>query len=101
MIISYNFAALREARRRGWAQIGFVTDYWSELNEKRIQELAPEWYFCDLEGLPATGHVCIAGTRTAVFEVATIDIARTLWQRGIDAVETFNVPELIEARRHG
>jgi len=98
VIISYNFAAIREVRRRGWQMVGFVMDQWSTLNERRIDELAPEWYFCDINGLPALGRIGIAGTRTAVFEVGKIEVARELWQRGVDAIETFNVNEMITAK---
>jgi len=101
VIISYNFSALQEARRKGWKAVGFVTDQWSTLNEKRIRELAPKWCFCDYEGLPDESLFYLPGTHIAVFEVPTIELARSLWKRGIDAVETFNIRELTEALRHG
>ena len=62
-----------------------------------IWRIAPAYLFCDVKGLPAFGHITVPGTRTVVYEVTDPALARRLFARGVDLVETFAVGEMREA----
>lgn len=94
VLISYDLDALRAARAQGWARIGAVIDHWRERKQLQLQELCPEFLFCDLDGLPRFGKLRCTPSRLAVFEVGDARTALALARRGVEFIETFAVGEL-------
>lgn len=94
VLISYELASLRAARARGWPLVGAVVDAWSETGKRELASLAPDYLFCDVQGLPAQGPLAFPKARLAVFEVAEAGLALGLAARGVELVETFAFVEL-------
>lgn len=97
VVISYSMPALAMARKLGWSRIGAVVDDWKGHQQPTVNELEPEYFFCDYETLPRYGKLEIANTQIAVYETVDPDLARKLMARGVDLVETFAIKEMIAA----
>jgi glycerophosphoryl diester phosphodiesterase len=100
-LISFSLPFLEHARAHCALPLGAVCDRWEERLEPALARLAPEFLFCDLEGLPAAGRLEHAGARIAVYEVADARTARALAARGVELVETFAIVELAAALAKG
>jgi len=98
-LISFSLPFLGHARARTSLPLGAVFDHLSDRDLRQTRELAPEFVFCDVDGLPATGPLGAEGSRLAVYEVADPGLARTLAARGVDLVETFAIGEMLAAQR--
>lgn len=96
VIISYNIEALLHVRQHyGWP-VGAVIDDWQERNGQSLEELNPQYLFCDLDSLPKKGPLKYFASRLAVFECTDPDVALALHRRGVEFVETFAIGEMLE-----
>lgn len=93
VIISFAFDALAAAKHAGW-RVGTVIEHWRERKQKALAALAPEFLFCDVNGLPWWGRLRFPGAKVVIYEVDDPDVARKLAARGADLIETFAVGEL-------
>ncbi len=98
-LISFSLPALVHARRTYALPLGAVFDRWDERHAPEMAEIAPEFLFCDLDGLPATGSLRESSRRTVIYEVADPKIALALAERGVDMVETFDILGMLAAFR--
>ncbi len=96
ILISFDCSSLIKVREAGWQQVGAVIDHWEDRTKSDIQQLKPQYVFCDVKGLPSQGNIHFPGAKTAVFEVADIILALELANRGIDMIETFAIGEMIK-----
>lgn len=94
VLISFSVRALLAARERTSIPLGAVFDRWRDRAGAEVTRLAPEYVFCDLEGLPASGELRHAGARVAVYEIGDRALARALAARGVELIETFDVAAL-------
>lgn len=94
VIISYNIESLAHVRKHYNWPVGAVVDEWDERNSKAIQELSPQYLFCDLETLPKKGRVKFFASRIAVFECTDPVVALDLYKRGVEFIETFAIGEM-------
>lgn len=93
VLISFSLEPLAAAKRAGW-RVGAVIERWRERKHPQLLQLAPEFLFCDVNGLPWWGKLRYPGARVAVYEVDDPALARKLAVRGADLIETFAVGEL-------
>jgi len=98
-LISFSLEFLATARRAHPIPLGAVFDRWDEREDQLMPEIAPEFVFVDLDGLPASGELRMPGARIVVYEVADPAVARALASRGVDMVETFQIAEMLAALR--
>ncbi|MBL8863208.1 MAG: glycerophosphodiester phosphodiesterase [Planctomycetes bacterium] len=96
-LISFDLPFLLAARRSCAVPLGAVFDRWEERERPAVAEIAPEFLFVDLDGLPTAGSIAHPGTRVAVYEVADPALARELGARGADFVETFEIGAMLAA----
>ena len=96
VLISFSLPALRVARPL-WPRIGVVTARYRQFMNASVQSLAPEYHFCDKDGLPARGFLGHEGSTLVVYEVDDAASARALALRGVAMVETFAIAELASA----
>jgi glycerophosphoryl diester phosphodiesterase len=94
-LISFDLGALAAARKQ-WAQIGVVFDYWHERKQPIVEQLRPEFLFCDVDGLPRFGSLRFDHAHVVIYEVADAALARKLVARGVDFIETFAVGEMLQ-----
>lgn len=97
-LISFSLPFLEHARAHCPLRLGAVFDRWEERLDPAVARIAPEFVFCDVEGLPASGRIAHPGARVAVYEVADPALARALGERGVELVETFRIAEMLAAQ---
>ncbi len=98
-LISFSLPALALARRKYALPLGAVFDRWEERLTPSMAEIEPQFVFCDLDGLPASGSLRDAAWRTVIYEVADPKIAIALAERGVAMVETFAIGPMLAAFR--
>jgi glycerophosphoryl diester phosphodiesterase len=98
-LISFSLPFLAEVRASHPIPVGAVFDRWSEREQPIVEDVSPEYVFCDLEGLPAEGALAHGSARIAVYEVAEPALARDLGKRGVGLVETFAIGEMLAGMR--
>ncbi len=76
--------------------IGFILETWEEATSDALADLAPEFVFCNHTKLPAEGDLELPG-RLVVYEVIDPVQARSLAERGVELVETFQLADMMEA----
>lgn len=96
VLISFSLPALRGAREL-WPRIGVVTERYRQFRSRSVQSLAPEYHFCDKDGLPARGPLGHEGSILVIYEVDDAAYAQALALRGVAMVETFAIAELASA----
>jgi len=89
-LISFDAAILDLARLQGW-RTGMVVEDYAERNRASPDA---DFLFCDVEGLPPSGHLHLPDTPLAIYEVDDPEQARRLAERGVDLVETFAIGEM-------
>lgn len=100
VLISFSLEFLVYARARCALPLGAVFDRWEERADARLAALAPEYLFCDLDGLPPAGALAHPGAELAVYEVGDAAAARALAGRGVTLVESFDLPRLLSELGH-
>ena len=98
VLISFDRSVLAAARafaQPAWRAIGAVVDRWRERGG--FADLAPDYLFCDIDGLPRYGRLHFGTAQIAVYEVAIAKSALRLHRRGAAFVETFAYAELRSA----
>ena len=96
VIISYSKTALEKFRAISKQPVGYVCDDWQALKQNDLQTLQPEYVFCDLDSLPSKGAVKIPGSKLAVYECVDPKQAISLFERGVDLIETFAIVNMRE-----
>lgn len=94
VLISFCPEFLALARERSDLRLGAVLREWEEREEAILRRVRPEFYFCDIRGLPDHGRLSVEGAQLVVFEVTNSEEAIGLAQRGVEWVETFDVADL-------
>jgi len=95
-VISFSLECLRAVRRHTTHPIGSILTTYDQHASLEHVALSPEYVFCDVERLPATGPIDV-GARLAVYEVVDPELAASLGERGAEFVETFAYPEMHDA----
>lgn len=90
-LISFSLPFLLHARANTKLPLGAVLDAWKEREADVVRALAPEYVFCDVDGLPPKGPLAHDRARLVIYEVAEPALARTLAARGVEFVETFEI----------
>jgi glycerophosphoryl diester phosphodiesterase len=96
-LISFDLAALHAARAMCKLPLGAVFDHWREIDTPALRELAPEYVFTDVHGLPARTELVLPCGELAVYEVAEPALAFDLARRGARYIETFEVAKMLKA----
>lgn len=97
VVISYNLEALQRVRQCSAYRIGVVIDDWAERKEPAIQQLEPEYLFCELASLPVEGKLVCEDCTLVLFESTDPRQALALLQRGANLIETFAIGEMLHA----
>jgi len=98
-LISFSLPFLALARTRVAFPLGAVFDHWRERDAPEARAIEAEYLFCDVDGLPARGHLDAGKSKLALYEVADPRLALALADRGADLIETFAIGDMIAALR--
>lgn len=96
VLISFALEPLAAAKRAGW-RVGAVIERWRDRAQPQLLQLAPEFLFCDVNGLPWWGKLRLPGAKVAIYEVDDPEMARKLAARGADYIETFDIGGMVAA----
>ncbi len=99
VVISFDDAVLQQARSlQHDVAVGWVLPAGGPAEAERAMTLAPEYLFCDYEYLPSPPASLWQGPwRWVAYEVNDVEEAKALRRRGIDCIETANVPAMVSA----
>lgn len=95
--ISFDPEACRMARTAGSLQIGWVLHESPQASLAALEELHPEYVFCDQRRLPPSGPLPQGPWQWAVYEVTDAASARRLHAQGVALVETMAPASLLRA----
>lgn len=99
-IISFDYAALVQAKQRGFA-IGWVLTDYSDDELSAAQTLAPDFLICDYHKLPALPDKPWPGPwQWFVYDIVDPAQAQTAIQQGIHYLETWDIVSLKTALEH-
>jgi len=70
---------------------GLIVESW---DQKSGMVEKPDYLFCNIKHLPASGNLHVSGTQLAIYEIDDVDVALALAARGVDFVETFTIGEM-------
>ena len=88
VMISFDAEACRIARSVAGLPIGWVFEGSSARHVATLEELQPEFAFCDHRRLPSAGALPAGPWTWAVYEVTDAHVARALHARGVALVES-------------
>jgi glycerophosphoryl diester phosphodiesterase len=96
VIISFDLAIVRAARKRTGCRIGWALSAWDSNARQQAAELAPEFLFCNVKRLPPVSEGLWQGPWTwVVYEITEAAQARELHDRGVGMIETMAFTELV------
>ena len=96
VMISYDFDSLVTIRNEGVFRIGAVFDNWKDHKTVGVQNLKADYWFCDWQTLPKWGKVKNPNGLIAIYECTVPDVAKRLYQQGVDLIETFAIGEMLQ-----
>jgi hypothetical protein len=87
-MISFDAEACLIAREATGLPIGWVFEGDPARHLDELEELRPDFAFCDYRGLPADGSLPAGFWTWAVYEVTDAQLARALYARGVAMIES-------------
>ncbi|MFA5549851.1 MAG: glycerophosphodiester phosphodiesterase family protein [Porticoccaceae bacterium] len=97
VLISFDYDAIAAAHRRGWRRLGMVLQAWEDQFSPPVAATPLEFLFCDLAKIPGEADLAAIAPKLVVYEVDDPGLARALFARGADMVETFDIGGMIQA----
>lgn len=94
VLISYRQDLLDEAGDRSWPRTGLILHDWDQAVSNRA--VNPEFLFCNVSRLPDAGNLEGLGSKLGVYDVIDPVLGTALLDRGVDLVETFDLPGMLE-----
>ena len=94
---SADLAAVHSARALAGCPIAWVLPSYDDHTRLKYEALQPDYMFCDRAHLPVRAPLWRGPWRWAIYEVATLQEAQSLAERGADFVVTRQVRPLSEA----
>ena len=95
IVISFDAEACRLVRKTAGLPIGWVFAGEPALHLATLEEMQPEYAFCDQRGLPAAGPLPRGSWTWAVYEVTDAGLALALHARGVALVESMAPQRLL------
>jgi len=97
VLVCADLAGVHSARAAGVCPTAWIIPSYDEHTRLKYEALQPDYLFCDHSFLPGTAALWRGPWRWVVYEVDSLENARSLAQRGADFVVTRQVRSLSEA----
>ncbi|MEE8387941.1 MAG: glycerophosphodiester phosphodiesterase family protein [Acidiferrobacterales bacterium] len=94
VLISFDYDFMLAARRNGWEYIGVILESWGDRNQRIVDDIQPQYTFCNYKKLPKLGSVKKRKSRLVLYEVNDPKLAIKLAKRGADYIETFDIEKM-------
>lgn len=96
VIISFNQDVVHYTRNVSAMRVGWVLPKWNKENRKLLQELKPDFMFCDKEYLPADNNDIWRGVwQWAIYNLDDVNSAIAMSNRGFHFLETNQIGTLM------
>ena len=96
VLISFDEDFILHAHRQGYPRLGMVLTDWDRMGYPALEEVGPEFLFCDIDKIPAGADLDGFDSKLVIYEVESPDLAMELFHRGADMVETFDIAGMLE-----
>lgn len=96
IIMSFDAAIIAIAKTHKWPRLGLVVNNWQQTQSRAVQLIQPECLFCNAKYLPRGQRFDTFTPRLVIYEVGSTTMAESLFSRGINHMETFDVKTLLE-----
>ena len=99
VIISFNPEVVEYSRSLSSLQTGWVLPAWNQQCQQRVQQLKPEFLFCDVAILPTNDEDVWQGSwQWALYNLDDVDSAVTMANRGFEFLETNQIGTLMSEK---
>ena len=96
VIISFNEAVVSYTRNVSAMRVGWVLPKWNDENHKLLEDLNPDFMFCDKEFLPDDdGDIWRGGWQWAIYNLDDVNSAVAMANRGFHFLETNQIGTLM------
>lgn len=96
VVISFDYDAVRLAAGAGAASVGWVMGAWGEASLAALEDLSPDYVFCDYTRIPASTEMLPAGPwRWALYDIVDPQAALDWGRRGAALIETWAIGEML------
>ncbi|TCI05195.1 hypothetical protein EZV61_04325 [Corallincola luteus] len=89
VLISFSLPFLRYARAHHGQRLGVVLGDWEWLKDRTIEQIAPEYIFCNIERVPEGECFTTQHPQWVIYEVGSEALRDDLARRGITMIESF------------
>ena len=96
VLISFDNPCIVTARGRGYRRIGFILQDWADQFRAPVADTPVEFLFCDLDKIPPDSNLADVGPKLVIYEVDDPALARALFARGADLVETLDIGGMLK-----
>ena len=96
-LISFHIPFMSYARTAGWHSIGVALRRWKDLKKAEVTAMQPGFIFADVDDLPKKGDFRDLNGKLVVYEVGSLELARSLQLRGVEYIETFAIGDMQQA----
>ncbi len=100
VLISFSDEFIQYASQQGFKRLGLVLKEWDEITGELVNNIEPEFIFCDAEIIPEDTNLDFIKGKTVVYEIGESEDAINWFNLGADLVETFNYGGLIKNLAH-
>ena len=102
VVISYDVEVLCLVKERSDVAVGWVVEPWSAKVPERVNELSPEYIFCNWEKVPkGKNKLWPGGWHWVFYEVDCPEVALRLKESGAAMIESMAVAEMLSQKPFG
>ena len=99
VVISFHVGVLEAVRRADSAlPIGWVLPAYDDQSQKIVQQLKPEYLFCDTKRVPPDRKVWLGDWQWALYNTDSVEEAMDFFQNGFDMLETNRIVDLLSSK---
>ena len=100
VLISFSDDFIQYASQQGFQRLGLVLKQWDEVTGELVNNIEPEFIFCDAEIIPKDINLDFVNSKTVVYEIGEPEDAINWFNQGADLVETFNYGGMVASLPH-
>lgn len=101
VIMSFDYQLAAYAREAGWPWVGVVLKNWDDLTDELVVATKPDYIFVNHfiipTGVDLTSYPGLANSQLVAYEVTDFALAQSLYKRGVDMHETFDIKQLLNS----
>jgi len=97
VLISFDSDFIAVAKAQGFPRVGLVLKEWSQIDSDATKSIDPAFIFTNIKHIPDTEDLSRFSSILVVYEVAEPEVAISLFNRGADMVETFDIGGMINS----